>query len=164
MAILPISIYPDSILLKKAKKIKDPKSQEIQELILNMLETMKSSDGLGLAAPQVGKSLRLCVISFEGKTHILINPKVSSKSWKKVTGEEGCLSFPGVFLPIKRHKRVSVKAQDRNGDKLVIKADGMLSRILQHEIDHLEGIPFIKRMAKIKKSKDNEKIQWKKAL
>jgi peptide deformylase len=164
MAILPISIFPDPILLKKSDKIKDPKSQEVRELILNMLETMKNSDGLGLAAPQVGKSLQLCVINFEGKTHILINPKISSKSWKKVVGEEGCLSFPGVFIPVKRHKKVTVKALDRNGKELVIKTEGMLSRVLQHEIDHLEGIPFTKRKAKIRKSKNNKEILWKKQL
>jgi peptide deformylase len=161
---LPISIYPEPVLKKKAGKIQDPKDPEIRELILDMLETLKKNDGLGLAAPQVGKSLQLCVISFEGKTYILINPQLKSKSWKKSVAEEGCLSFPGLFIPVKRHQRVTVKALDRNGKEIIIKADGMLSRVLQHEVDHLEGIPFTKRKAKIKKSKSNNKIIWKKAL
>lgn len=163
MANLPIFIYPDPILTKKAGKIQDARSPEIQELILDMLETMEKNDGMGLAAPQVGKSLRLCVIKLDGKTYILINPKFKAKSWKKVVAEEGCLSFPGIFLPIKRHNKVTVKALDRSGNELIIKAEGMLSRILQHEIDHLEGIPFTKRQARIKVSKNKEEKVWKKA-
>ena len=164
MAILPISIYPAPILKKKAGKIQNAKSPEIQEFILDMLETMEKNNGVGLAAPQVGKSLRLCVISFGGKTYILINPKFKSKSWKKIVADEGCLSFPGLFMPIKRHKKVTLKAADRHGKKIVLKADGMLSRVLQHEIDHLDGIPFTKRKARIKKQTTNEKMIWKKAL
>lgn len=142
--ILPIITYPNNILRQKAEKIKNPKDKEIKELILDMLETMeKSGNALGLAAPQVGKSIRLCIIKLDGKTHILINPKVSRKSWKKEILEEGCLSFPGKFIPIKRSKKVTVKAMDKNGNKLTIKAEGLLSRAMQHEIEHLEGILFI---------------------
>lgn len=150
MAILPILIYPDPILLKKSRKITDPQSSEIQELILDMLQTMDVNDNcLGLAAPQIGKSLRLCIIKLAGKTYIVINPKFKSKSWKKVVTEEGCLSFPGLFIPIKRSAKVSVKAQDRAGKTYVIRAADLLARALQHEIDHLDGIPFTKRKAKI---------------
>jgi peptide deformylase len=154
---LPIVTYPNPILVKKTKKIADPKSPEIKALIFDMLETLEKNNGLGLAAPQVGKSVRLCVIKFDNKTHILINPEFKSKSWAKVTAEEGCLSFPGEFIPIKRSKKVTVKAQDRKGKKIIIQADGMLSRALQHEIDHLDGILFIKRKAKIKK--ESAKVQ-----
>jgi peptide deformylase len=142
--ILPILTYPDEMLRQKAKKIKDAKSSEIRSLVLDMLESMENNgNALGLAAPQVGKSVRLCVIKLQGKTHILINPKITSKSWKKETGEEGCLSFPGKFIPVKRNKKVVVKALDKNGAKISIKAEGILSRALQHEIDHLDGILFI---------------------
>jgi len=175
MSILPIKTYPDPILKKKAGKIQNAKSPEIQELILDMLETMERNEGLGLAAPQVGVSLRLCVINFDGKKYILINPKFKSKSWKKVVAEEGCLSFPGVFIPVKRHNRVTVKALDRNGKEIIIKAEGMLSRVLQHELDHLEGIPFTKRKANAPAAKssrlgesdeknNNIKKIWNKAL
>ncbi|MDQ1284022.1 MAG: peptide deformylase [Patescibacteria group bacterium] len=144
--ILPILTYPNPLLQKKAEEIKDPKSSGTRALILDMLETMeKAGNALGLAAPQVGKSVRLCIIKLDGKTHIFINPKIKSKSWKKETSEEGCLSFPGKFIPIKRHRKVKVKAQDREGNEIVIKADGMFSRALQHEIDHLDGILFIDR-------------------
>lgn len=142
--ILPIITYPNDILRKKAEKIKDPKSAEIQELIFDMLETMEENgNALGLAAPQVGKSVRLCVIKYNGKTYILINPKIASKSWKKELLEEGCLSFPGKFIPVKRNKKVKIKALDRNGQKILIKAEGLLARAFQHEIDHLDGVLFI---------------------
>lgn len=144
--ILPIITYPNPILKKKTEIIKDPKDPMIKELIFDMLETLENTpEGAGLAAPQVGKSLRLCIIKLEGKTHILINPKIRSKSLRKEVFEEGCLSFPGKFLPIKRHKKVTIKAVGRNGEKIEIKADGILSRALQHEIDHLDGILFIER-------------------
>lgn len=152
MAKLPIIAYPDPILEAKAKKIKDPKSSEINELILDMAETLDDK-GVGLAAPQVGKSLRLCIIKFENKTYILINPKISSKSWKKEIKEEGCLSFPGLYLPVKRNQKITVKAQNRSGKKITLKAEGFFARVLQHEIDHLDGILFIEREAQIKPAK-----------
>ncbi|MFA5961690.1 MAG: peptide deformylase [Parcubacteria group bacterium] len=146
MAILPIVIYPDPRLKKKTQEIKNPKDPLIQELIFDMLETMKENNGMGLAATQVGKSLRLCVIRFERKTHILINPKIKSKSWGKEIAEEGCLSFPGQFLPIKRSKKVKVVAQNKSGKLITIEAEGLLARALQHEIDHLDGILYIERV------------------
>jgi peptide deformylase len=148
-----IVLYPDPILRQKAKKIapEEISSPEIQELIFNMLETMEKNDGVGLAAPQIGKSLRLCVMKNEGKTYVLINPKFKSKSWRKVVAEEGCLSFPGKFLSIKRSALVKVFALDKNGQEIVLKADGLLSRALQHEIDHLDGVLFIDRAVKNKK-------------
>jgi peptide deformylase len=144
--ILPIIEYPNEILKRKAQKIKDPKSQEIKDLVFDMLQTMENSgNALGLAAPQVGASVRLCIIKLSGKTHILINPKITHKSWSKEICEEGCLSFPGKFIPVKRNKKVTVKAINRKGEKIILKAEGLLSRALQHEIDHLNGILFIER-------------------
>lgn len=145
MATLPILIYPDPRLKKKAEEIKDPKDPAIRELIFDMLETMKKNNGLGLAAPQVGKSVRLCAVKFERKTHILINPIIKSKSWSKEIAEEGCLSFPGQFIPVKRFKKVKIIAQDKTGKKISIKAEGLLARAFQHEIDHLDGILYIDR-------------------
>lgn len=143
---LQIVEYPNEILKKKAKAIDDPKSSEIKELIFDMLETMEESGNvLGLAAPQVGVSVQLCIIRLDGKTHILINPKITHKSLGKEVCEEGCLSFPGKFIPVKRSKGVTVKAYDRKGEKIVIKAKGLLARAFQHEIDHLNGILFIER-------------------
>jgi len=143
--LLPILTYPNPLLKKKAQIIKDPKNPEIKELIFDMLETLDKNNGLGLAAPQVGKSVRLCIIKLEGKTYILINPKIKSKSWKKEILEEGCLSFPGKFMPIKRSRKVKVESLDRKGEKIKIEAEGLLARAFQHEIDHLDGILFIER-------------------
>ncbi|MFA6973712.1 MAG: peptide deformylase [Parcubacteria group bacterium] len=150
---LPIITYPNPILKKKTKKIKDPKAPEIKALVLDMLETMENQGGLGLAAPQVGASVRLCVIKLDGKTHILINPEIKSRSWRKVVSEEGCLSFPGEFIPVKRSRSVKVKAADRNGKTVEIAADGLFARALQHEIDHLDGILYIERKAKMSAKK-----------
>ena len=146
MTVLPIKIYPAPCLLKKAKEIENPKNPEIQELILDMLETMKENNGMGLAAPQVGKPLRLCVVKFERKTYVLINPKIKSKSWGKEIADEGCLSFPGQFLPIKRSKKVKVSAKNKAGKEVLLEAEGLLARAFQHEIDHLDGILYIDRI------------------
>lgn len=145
MTVLPILIYPNPLLKKKSDEIKNPKDPAVRELIFDMLETIKKNNGLGLAAPQVGKLVRLCVVKFERKTYILINPKIKSKSWGKEIAEEGCLSFPGQFIPIKRFKKVKVVAQDKIGKKISIEAEGLLARAFQHEIDHLDGILFIDR-------------------
>jgi peptide deformylase len=143
--ILPILTYPNPLLKKKAEKIKDPKDPEIKELVLNMIETLKQSQGVGLAAPQIGKNLKLCVIRINNSTLILINPKITARSFRKELLEEGCLSFPGQFYPIKRSKKITVTALDRKGKLITIKASDMLSRVLQHEIDHLEGLLIIDR-------------------
>jgi peptide deformylase len=143
--ILPILTYPNPLLKKKAEKIKDPKDPEIRELVLDMLETLKQSQGVGLASPQVGRNLKLCVLKINNNTLVLINPKITSRSFKKETLEEGCLSFPGQFYPVKRNKKITVNALDRKGKPIIIKASDMLSRVLQHEIDHLEGFLIIDR-------------------
>jgi peptide deformylase len=146
MALLPILTYPDPRLQIKTREIKNPKDPLIQELIFDMLETMKENNGMGLAATQIGKLLRLCVIKFERKTHILINPQIISKSWGKEISEEGCLSFPGQFIPVKRSKKVKVAALNKAGKEIFIEAEGLLARALQHEIDHLDGILYIERV------------------
>lgn len=158
MTNLPITLYPDPILKKKTERIAiaDIKKASTKRLISNMLETMEANNGVGLAAPQVGKSLRLCVIRFDDETYVLINPTIQYKSWLKEAGEEGCLSFPGKFIQVNRHKKVRVKAHDQNGDAITIKAEGFLARVLQHEIDHLDGKLYIEKEVKTrKKSKNN---------
>lgn len=145
MSVLPIKTYPDPILKKKTTEIENPKDPWVKELIFDMLETMEKNNGMGLAAPQVGKSVRLCVIKFDRKTYVLINPKIKSKSIRCEIMEEGCLSFPGQFLSIKRPKKVKVTAFDKNGEKIQIQAEGILARAFQHEIDHLDGILFIEK-------------------
>ena len=141
---------PNPILRQKAAKIKDPLDKKIQELILNMFETLHLSKGVGLAAPQVGKSLRLCIIEVEGVKYAFINPKITAKSRKKVLADEGCLSFPGQFFQISRCNDVQVRYTDKDGKPGKIKGQGLLARALQHEIDHLDGILFIDKLKKKK--------------
>jgi len=148
--LLEIKENPAPVLREKTVKIKDPLAPEIQELVSSMLETMKHAQGVGLAAPQVGQSLRLCVIEVEGVLYVLINPQITAKSKNKIILEEGCLSFPGIFLPISRASQVQVRYLDQTGKPRKIKADGLLSQALQHEIDHLDGVLFIDRIKKVK--------------
>jgi peptide deformylase len=142
---MKIITYPDPILEKKAKKIKNPIDKEIQELIEKMFETMRKNNGVGLAAPQIGKSIQLCIIEEDGKKYILINPKITSSSRDFEIKEEGCLSFPGKFIPVKRHSRVTVRCLNEKGERCKIKARDLLARALQHEIDHLSGELFINK-------------------
>lgn len=148
MSKLTILKEPNPILRMKTVKVKDPLAKDVQELILNMHETMYSAKGVGLAAPQIGSNLRICVIDVDDKTYTLINPQITSKSTKKVVCEEGCLSFPNKFFPISRFSEVQVRYIDEMGKAQKIKGHGLLSRALQHELDHLDGILFVDRIKK----------------
>jgi len=150
---LEIRTYPDPILKKKSANVNpdEIKTKKFQKLISEMFKFMTENNGLGLAAPQIGESIQLCTINFGGDKYVLINPKVVSKSWRKEVCEEGCLSFPDKFIQVKRPKKVTVKALDEKGNNFKISAEGLLSKALQHEIDHLNGILFIEHEVKNKK-------------
>ncbi len=150
----------DAALRIKTKKVKDPLAKDVQELILNMIETMHTNSGVGLAATQVGSDLRLCVVEVEETPYVLINPRITAKSTKKVLSEEGCLSFPGVFFPISRSNEVQVRYLNQTGKAKKTKANGLLARAFQHEIDHLDGILIIDRVKKSKiKKETNQKMK-----
>lgn len=151
MSKLELQVYPQAVLRTKTAKIKDPLNEEIQTLISEMFQMMHAKNGVGLAAPQVGKSIRLCVIEVDGIQYALINPTITAKSKTQVVSEEGCLSFPNQFFPIKRHEKVQVRYLDKNGKNAKIKADGLLAVALQHEIDHLDGVLIIDRVKKTNK-------------
>ncbi len=153
MAKLPIITYPNPILRQVTQPVLDVKKPILQKLIKDMLETMEQNNGVGLAAPQIGQSLRLCVIRVEEITYILVNPRVTYSSRKKETDIEGCLSFPEKFIAIQRPEQVRVKALNELGMEVTLKTKGLLARALQHEIDHLDGIVFIERVNKSKKIK-----------
>ena len=143
MTALPISSLPnDTVLRQKAKRISII-DKSIQKLIDNMIETMHSSNGVGLAAPQVGKSLRIIVVEVPGEeAQVIINPEIIKTSGEQEV-TEGCLSVPGYFGEIKRPAEVTVKGKDRNGKEIRIKAEGLKAEALEHEIDHLNGILYI---------------------
>lgn len=151
---LEILKNPNPLLRVKTVKIKDPLAKEVQELVLNMLETMTAGKGVGLAATQIGSNLRLCVINTDGEDYILINPQITSKSKEKIVSEEGCLSFPGKFFPISRHAEVQVRYFDEKGQQKKLKGRDLLARALQHEIDHLDGVLIIDRIKKGKIKKE----------
>lgn len=154
MALLDIKKYPDKILKEKTALI-DSFDSGLQCLIDNMIETMHTSKGIGLAANQVGISKRLCVIDTSMREEkipliVLINPIIIEKEGKE-EAEEGCLSIPGYLPTIKRAANVIVKALDREGKPLKLEAKGLLARVFQHEIDHLDGLLIIDRISPIKR-------------
>lgn len=148
MSILPITIYGDKILTKKTDKVKEVDLKTV-ELIKNMFETMKNSNGIGLAANQVGANKAIFVVDisevedYEGyKPMVIINPEIISRSKEKTTMEEGCLSIPEVRVDIERPKSIILKYQDSDLKEHEIEADALLARVLQHEYDHTQGILF----------------------
>jgi peptide deformylase len=148
MAILSIAKEPDPVLRKKAVKIRKV-DDGIRNLADDMWETMLDAPGVGLAAPQIGKSIRLITVHVpedeeEGREETslrLLNPEII-KSTGEQTGAEGCLSIPGIAGNVKRAWNVTVKAIDMDNRPLRIKAEGFLAVVLQHEIDHLDGVLF----------------------
>ncbi len=138
-------------------------SKEVQKLTKDMIDTVRNADGIGLAAPQVGKSLKLIVINLEKNgvpLMALYNPKVISRSLKKVDLEEGCLSIPNVYGTVRRPKKVTIEAWNADGKKVKFSDDGWIARVAQHEIDHINGILIIDL---IKKYTQGEEIvaDWK---
>lgn len=173
--ILDILTYPNPILLK----ISDPVAtfdSSIEKLSIQMLNTMYKAPGIGLAAPQIGVNKRLIVLdidySFEEKTlsdstivktprnlnpHIFINPVIKEKSGK-IKYQEGCLSLPKIFEDVDRAEKIILSYQDIKGNEHELKAEGLLSVCIQHEIDHLDGIVFIDHLSMLKKSLCKKKL------
>jgi peptide deformylase len=142
MAIIPIRVVPDLVLRQKSKRVRTIDSS-VQRLIGNMIETMHSASGVGLAAPQVGVPLRVIVIGLPEEENIaLINPEIVRRSGERLV-TEGCLSVPGYFGEIKRAQSVRVKGRDPSGKEIRIKAEELLAQALEHEIDHLNGVLYI---------------------
>lgn len=151
--LLNIITNPNSKLRKKSIEVseKEINSPKFREFCLDMVKTMKESDGVGLAAPQIGKSIRFIVVNLKDGEICMVNPKITKKSLLKEWGEEGCLSVPCVFGEVKRHKKIVYKYLNPEGKEIKDKAEGLLARIIQHEIDHLDGILFIDKAKDIKK-------------
>jgi len=153
---LDIKKYPNSILRKKCKRVKEV-TPDIKQLINDMIATMQKNNGVGLAAPQVGVSKRIIVAQTDYGPKAFINPEIIKKTKEKEIIEEGCLSFPDLWLKVERAKGVEITALDGNGNKT--KAEGLLSIILQHEIDHLGGILFIDRISFWQRLKIRKKLK-----
>ncbi|OIP28041.1 MAG: peptide deformylase [Chloroflexi bacterium CG_4_9_14_3_um_filter_45_9] len=142
MAVLKIYALPDPVLRQKARRVTTIDSS-IRRLIDDMIETMRAAPGVGLAAPQIGVSLRIAVIEMPGEDTItLINPKIVKKEGERVV-KEACLSVPGYQGEIKRSVRIKVRARDKQGKEFHIRGEELLAQALEHEIDHLNGILYI---------------------
>ncbi len=156
--ILPIKINPDPILRKVSTSLEENKitSPEVKKLCRDMTETMKKKDGIGLAAPQIGKNIRIITVNPPDGALCMLNPKITKRSFSKEWGEEGCLSIPETFGRVRRHKKMSCIYYNNYGKKIKMQATDMLARMIQHEIDHLDGILFIDKATNIKKSEQKE--------
>ncbi|MBU2025469.1 MAG: peptide deformylase [Patescibacteria group bacterium] len=133
----------DIRLREKAKEVADPADPLVANLVKQMTKTLQANNGVGLAAPQVGQAVRIFVAEIDYELYAMINPKIKNLSRDTVEMEEGCLSFPGVFKPITRSKKVTVTYFDLGGEKKTLKARGLLARVIQHEYDHLDGVLFV---------------------
>ncbi len=156
MAIKLILTEPNKFLRQISKPV-DKVTKEVQQLMDDMLETMYSANGIGLAAIQIGIPKRIIVMDLSKDTEkknprYFINPIIKNKDPKKATYEEGCLSVPNQFAEIDRPSQCDVEYLDYNGKEQVLHADGLLATCIQHEIDHLDGILFIDYLSKLKKS------------
>jgi peptide deformylase len=161
MAIREIITVPNKVLNRKAQKVTDF-GEDLQTLIDDMVETMREAPGVGLAAPQVNVLQRVIAVEFGDeedeevppKLYTIVNPEVVRASEETVMGIEGCLSIPELVGEVERSVSVTVKGQNRRGQKMKIKAFGWLARIFQHEIDHLNGVLFTDRTETIYRIED----------
>ncbi len=137
----------DEVLRAKSTPVKHI-DNSIKELVAEMFATLKESSGIGLAAPQVGRNIRLFIVQLDASEEgmVFINPEIIKTSEKLCTMEEGCLSIPKIYEKVVRPKEVTVQYTDINGKKQMIVAEGLLSRVIQHENDHLNGILFLDRI------------------
>lgn len=165
MALLEIVTVPAPVLRRKAIKVTDF-GPDLQTLIDDMVETMRQAPGVGLAAPQVDIPRRVIVVEFGDeenedapqKLYALVNPEIVRATEETVLGTEGCLSIPNFIGDVERNQGVTIKAQDRRGRPMRLKADGWLARIFQHEIDHLNGVLFTDRAVRVWRPAEGEAV------
>ncbi len=149
MALLPITVLGAPILREETVPV-EVVTDELRQLAADMFETMKVADGVGLAAPQVGRRERLCVVEVDEVRLTLFNPEIVSLEGR-IKWEEGCLSIPNTFGTVDRSERVTVRAINEHGAPIEVTADGLLGVCLQHEIDHLHGKLFIDHLSFLKR-------------
>ena len=158
MAILPVRLYGDPVLRRRSERV-DTVTPEIEAMLDAMVETMHASVGIGLAATQVGIERRMLVLD-EGKGVVgaYLNPVIVELGGTQV-GEEGCLSLPGIYADVRRAEWVVVEAQDRIGAAIRRRAGGLVARVFQHEIDHLDGVLFIDRIDRVTRDRIKRRIK-----
>ena len=166
MAERPILKFPDPLLRQKTRKVTLPASAEVRELVKDMVDTMYAAHGAGLAAIQVGSDLRIFIVDGPVATGndqappvVFVNPEMTSLSEETEVAEEGCLSFPGVYEPIKRSTRATCRAFDLEGKPFEVKGEALFARALQHEIDHIDGRLLIDMLGPVKREMVRRKMK-----
>jgi peptide deformylase len=157
MAVLEITEFPDRVL----KEVGEPVGRfdaELERLVADMFETMYAAEGVGLAAPQVGLSLRLFVMDCEGIKLVAANPEIVSTEGEQ-DGEEGCLSVGKIHTPLKRPARVRLRAQDTGGEWFEREAEGLAARCFLHETDHCDGLLFIDHLSPLRRDMVRRRFQ-----
>ena len=154
MALRTIRTEGDPVLSKISKPVTDI-NDHVREIIDDLVETMRAADGVGLAAPQVGILRRIVVVEVEDKLYELVNPVIVSSEGEEAD-TEGCLSVPGYQGEVKRPAKVTLTAQNRNGEKVSYEAEGLLARAFCHELDHLDGILYTSKADKMYEIKEEE--------
>ncbi len=149
MKILDIRVLGDPVLRKETDEVSEI-TDDIRKLVSEMFDTMYAAEGIGLAAPQVGRTERIAVMDVEGQKYAFINPEIIEREGTS-RGEEGCLSIPEIFGDVTRASRVIVRALDENGKEIEVEGTELLARCMQHEIDHLDGKLFIDYLSMLKR-------------
>ncbi|MBU0700344.1 peptide deformylase [bacterium] len=162
MSILPIKLYGSPILRKKAKTLTEI-SEKDKDLIADMIDTMYTNCGVGLAAPQIGVSKRIIVVDVSTtenstETMVIINPEIIKTRGEKMH-EEGCLSIPGTKGGIKRSEKIKASGINIDGIEFEVEVDGLVSRVIQHEIDHLDGILFVDKLSEQERTGMKNKLK-----
>jgi peptide deformylase len=162
MALLPIKVHPDPVLRAKCAKV-DSFDEELKSLAEDMIQTMNAAPGVGLAACQVGREIRLAIVDPSGgedskALHILVNPEVVEDRGR-VVDDEGCLSIPGITEKVARPSYVKIEAQDLEGEPFVLEGEELMARVICHEVDHLNGVLFIDRLSGLRKERVKRKMK-----
>jgi peptide deformylase len=164
VSILDIRVLGDPVLRKPTKPVAEV-TDELRQLIADMFETMYAAEGIGLAAPQVGRTERLAVVDVEGAKFVLVNPQVVARDAGTAKAEEGCLSIPEIYGDVDRPLTVTIRAIDENGREYEATGSELLGRCFQHEIDHLDGKLFLDYLSPLKRKAamakwENAKIEY----
>jgi len=157
MAVQEIRVFPDPVLRKKTEPIQDF-GDSLGELLEDMWDSMLAHDGVGLAGPQIGLSLRFAVIQIKENRYVLVNPEILEERGEQVD-EEGCLSFPGIFEKVCRPEWIKVRALNERGEAYTVEGTGLLARALSHEIDHLDGVLLIDHLSSLKRGMIKRKLK-----
>lgn len=162
MAVRPIVLYPDPVLLRPTRTVERFDS-ELRALVGDMTETLYAAPGVGLAANQIGVDLRVCVIDLsagetKGQLHVLVNPTVTETAGRQV-GEEGCLSFPDITLDIERPEKAAVEAFDLDGRRFALRGEGLMARCIVHECEHLDGQVFLRNVSALRRELVKKQIR-----